>query len=400
MRFRLAVTALSAALVLSGCGGGVASNPSPVPDSLNAPQGVTKDQILIGSSIDITGPLPVGGAALEHGLQLAVAVINAKGGINGRKITVKILDDQFSAPIQLQNVKQLINDDKVYALLDLPGSANVPASWPTIQAAGIPFIGADLPPDPKLPSVFMIGASLVDQGQVLVPFLHEKGVKKIGVLRTNDQLGTSGLQGVTNALKAYPDMQVVSDQAMAGSDNNVSAYVLNLKQANPDAVLLLGTVNQAFLAIKQASDLNWHPIFAGNSSSMGSANLLTLPGAEGAYATQFSPPLNSTTPAVKQFKADLQQYHPDFVANASVLTLDDYGWAMVFFEILKRCGNDLSWANFIKTAESLKNYETGFFSSITFGPLPDGHSSGRGSVITQLVSGQWELVHDFILPPS
>jgi hypothetical protein len=120
--------------------------------------------------------------------------------------------------------------------------------------------------------------------------------------------------------------------------------------------------------------------------------------AEGLVSTAITQSLDADTEGIKRFKADAAKYTPG--TAPTLQTLQTYANAMVFFEAVKRAGDDLSWDNLLKTIEGIKDYDTGIYPSITFGPLPDGHFAASGSLITQLKNHTFVPVSDEFVEPS
>ena len=91
-------------------------------------------------------------------------------------------------------------------------------------------------------------------------------------------------------------------------------------------------------------------------------------------------------------------------AAAANFDLQDYATAQVFFEIVRRMGNNLTWANFIKTAEQMKNYKTGIIPPVTFGKYSESQPGSRagttGALIAVFDNGNWKQTSDFIVPKN
>lgn len=104
-------------------------------------QGVTKTSIKVGSTQPITGVAAIAGQGLYAGVKLAVDEINAKGGIKGRTIEFIGLDDAFEIPRSVANMRRLVEQDKVYAILSPAGSQALPASWNLIKEKRVPVWG-------------------------------------------------------------------------------------------------------------------------------------------------------------------------------------------------------------------------------------------------------------------
>ncbi|HVA06738.1 MAG TPA: ABC transporter substrate-binding protein, partial [Acidimicrobiales bacterium] len=241
---------------------------------MGAEQGVTSSTITIGTSQPLTGGAAVAGEGFVAGVQKAVAAINQSGGIDGRTIKLVSLDNQFAAPETLANFRELIQQDKVYAIVVPAGTATIPSAWPLVTQTGIPIFGPYEPADPNLPSVFELVSGQTQQAMVETKYLVQQGMTKIGFVGTNDANGQENIAGLkAEAPKVHADV-VYSVQLPTGSD--ASSEVLAAKQAGAQA-LLLGTNNtEADLVIKAAAAINWHPVIIGNASAMGTGGATTV----------------------------------------------------------------------------------------------------------------------------
>jgi branched-chain amino acid transport system substrate-binding protein len=364
-------------------------------------QGVTKDTILVGGNVMLTGAAPVAGAGFKGGLDAAIAEINAKGGINGRKFKLNMLDNGFEAARSVANMRRLGDDDKVYAIVVPAGSAILPGSWPYVKQSGIPVWAPTLPPDPNLPSVFMMSTSHTDQAKVLVDFLKSKNVNTLGYVGQDNDLGQSLLDGVNVQVPKAGMKLVATEKTQAGSPN-VAAAVNNLFKAKPDAVMI-GTDNtQAGLIIKQSKALGFNPIFVGDSTtaSTGSAGVTSVAGdaADGMYGSAALALPTDTIPELQNYRKAMQQYAPDQIDNA--YALQSYSYMQTFFEVIKRQGSDLTWTNFTKVAESLKGVKTGLLPPVNCGPLPGGHTCTQGAKISQFTNKKWTTITPDWLQPK
>ena len=117
----------------SGGGGG---------SSGETPPGVTDNSILIGATLPLTGTAAVAGQGLQAGLKIAADEINSNGGIGGRKVELKLLDDGFTPDRVVTNVRRLVSQDHVYALVAPAGSQGLPGAWPFICPPRIPLAAA------------------------------------------------------------------------------------------------------------------------------------------------------------------------------------------------------------------------------------------------------------------
>lgn len=392
------IVGLVGAVMTVACGGAAIGG-----SATKASQGITDKEIHLGTVLPLTGGAAPAGQGIQAGLLAAVGEVNATGGINGRQINLTVLDDHFDAATHVANFRRLVEQDKIFAMLVPAGSANLPGNWPFVEQTGVPVFGPYLPPDPNLKSVFMLGTGHEDQARVLTDFFAQKGVKTVGFIGQDNDLGTSMLNGLkTQAAK--DGIQIVSQQTVQPNSTNISSAVVNLREAKPDAVLFAVDSSQSVLLLKQAKQLGWHPTFGGDSSTAGTNSPATLgaagDAAEGLYGTYFAASPADTGSDVAAWKAATLKYAQNgssWVNNS--FALQSYAFSKVFFKILKSMGSDLTWSNFDKQAEALHGFNTGLLPPVTFGPLPAGHSGTSGAKVAQVQSGAWQPVTpDWLLP--
>jgi branched-chain amino acid transport system substrate-binding protein len=406
MRGRLVCGVFAAAvLVVSGCtssnnggagGGGGGASGSNAGGS--TAQGISSSSIKLGTTLPLTGGAATAGASFKAGLQASVKEINDAGGINGRKIDLQILDDGFDSSRSVANILRLQSQSKVFAL-DMPvGSAGIPGSYPLVKRTGIPMFGPYLPPDPNLPSVFELATAHDEQGQIMAQWLADKGnVKTIGYIGQDNDYGQAVLAGLKKGAQAN-GLSIAATGLTQTNSTNVSPAVLKVKKSNPDAVVL-GTDNtQTALVLKQASQLGWKVLMVGDSSAAntGTSGAVAAAGsaANGLYGAAVAALPTSSSPAIKKFQDALKASSPS--VQPDLYSLIGYGTNQVLFEILKKMGDDLTWSNFQKVAESMKNFDTGLLPPITFGPLPGGHTGSHGVLIAQYDNGTWTAKTDFL----
>jgi branched-chain amino acid transport system substrate-binding protein len=165
--------------------------------SWSSVQSQTANRIVLGQSAAFTGPAAQLGIQFHAGAKLWFEQVNDNGGINGRRIEIKKLDDGYEPERCLANTKQLI-DEGVFALFGYIGTPTSLAALPVIKSSQIPFIapftGAMSLRDPFAKNVFHLRASYNDETALIVKQLTNLGLKKIAVFYQNDAYGKAGLE--------------------------------------------------------------------------------------------------------------------------------------------------------------------------------------------------------------
>lgn len=374
------------------------------PASSKSVPGITDKSIKIGLTGPYTGSAAVAGQGLRAGVQIAVDEVNANGGIAGRKVELVALDDGFDIPKLVANVRRLVDDEKVYALVGVAGSQAIPGTYDFLKDRGTILWGPVTPPDPKLPGVFILGPSRATQIRVAVDYLCEKGAKKIALIGQDNNLGAEGKAGVTIQVPKCNGMDLVADERVQQGSREVATAVNKVVQAKADSLVLTTDNTQAALIIKKLKELGASPMVVAESGAGGAGGSNTVgqagSDANGFYAmmAQDLPGSDVTRGVITWRKLAKASGLPQADNNFSLQT---YGYAKIFFDVLSKVAatGDFSYPNFIKVAESVK-VDLDFMPPIACGPLPDGHSCGNGAGIAQYNAdaNRWDQVRDFKAP--
>lgn len=325
-------------------------------------QGVTDTQILLGQSVALTGPAEELGKDMRLGASLYFDAVNARGGVNGRKIVLKTLDDGYESARAAENTRKLINEDRVFALFGYVGTPTSQASLPIFTEAKVPFVGpftgAELLRNPLNRYIFNVRASYWDETEAIVQHLTAMSVDRIAVFYQNDAYGQAGLTGVERALKKRK-LEIVGKGTVERNTVDVAKAVADIRKANPQAVVMISAYKScaAFIKAMQqsgASPTFWNVSFVGSKAL---ARELDRDG-RGVQISQVVPfPWDASIPVVKEYQALLAQAkgEPGFG------TLEGFIAAKVMVEGLRRAGKALTRESFIKAMESLNPYDAGGF---------------------------------------
>lgn len=330
-------------------------------------QGVTDTQVVLGQSVALSGPAQELGKDMQVGASLYFNAVNAKGGVNGRKIVLKTLDDGYESTRAAENTKKLINEDKVFALFGYVGTPTSAASLPIFTEAKVPFVGpftgAELLRNPVNKYIFNVRASYFDETEAIVQHLTAMSVNKIAVFYQNDAYGQAGLAGVERALKKR-GLEIAAKGTVERNTVEVKAAVATMAKAQPQAIVMISAYKSCAAFIKEMRAAGSSPTFW-NVSFVGSKALakeLDKDG-RGVQISQVVPfPWDNSVPVVKEYRAllDAAKGEPGFG------TLEGYIAAKVAVEGLRRAGKNLTRESFIKAMESLDNFDVGGF-KVTYG---------------------------------
>ncbi len=354
-----------------------------------AAQGVTDSQIVLGQSAALSGPAQQLGKDMRAGAMLYFDVVNDRGGVYGRRIVLKTLDDGYESVRAAANTKQLIQDDKVFALFGYVGTPTSAASLPIFTAARVPFVGAftgaELLRNPVNPYVFNVRASYYDETEAIVQHLTAMSIDNIAIFYQDDAYGQAGLAGVERALKKRK-MALSARGTVERNTVEVAKAVASIKKANPQAVILISAYKSCAAFIREMKKEGQNPTFW-NVSFVGSKALAAELGPEGrgVEISQVVPfPWDIGVPVVREYRklVDKAKLEPGFG------TLEGFISAKVMVEGLRRAGRRLDRESFLRAMESIHDYDVGGF-KVSYGP--ESHSGSKFVDLT-IISKNQEFV--------
>src|SRR5215213_9085899 len=208
----------------------------------NAEPGITKDTIKLGSYLPLQSGLAAGATQMKEGTEAYFKYINDQGGVNGRKIEWIVENDSYNPQQTVAVVKKLVDRDDVFAIVSTLGTVTNIAVLPFLAQRGVPVInpagGHQMLNKPKDKNVFGILPLSSEIGESMADYAMNKlGAKKIAIFFQNDQFGKDQRDGAVEYLKKK-NMTPAAEASYVPADVDVSAQVIALRQAQPDAVLL------------------------------------------------------------------------------------------------------------------------------------------------------------------
>jgi branched-chain amino acid transport system substrate-binding protein len=188
------VTVISAAIALSA-------------GAALADQGVSKDEIVLGSIQDLSGPIAGFGKQIRLGMMLRVDEANEQGGVNGRKIKLLVEDSAYDPRRAVLAAQKLVNQEKIFAMIGHLGTATNMAAMPVQFQKGVinwfPVTAARQMYEPFHKLKYSYAAPYYDQMLLGAPKLaKEKGAKKVCAMYQDDDFGLEVVKGAEDGLKA------------------------------------------------------------------------------------------------------------------------------------------------------------------------------------------------------
>ncbi len=298
-----------------------------------------QNKIILGQSAAFTGPAAELGIQFHQGAKLWLDQVNAQGGVGGRTIEIKTLDDGYEPDRCAANTQKLIAED-VHALFGYIGTPTSLAALPLLTKAQVPFIapftGAMGLREPFNKQVFHLRASYNDETALIVRQLTNLGLKKIAVFYQNDAYGKAGLDGVTLALDKL-GLKPVATATVERNSVDVAAAVRTINAASPDAVVQVSAYKSCASYIRAARAAGYGGTFY-NVSFVGTQALADELGKDGAgvVVSQVMPSPYYPARSIAREFADAVKRVGNVQANFS--SMEGYLAAKIVTEGLKRAG--------------------------------------------------------------
>jgi len=336
-------------------------------------QGVSDQEILIGSSSALSGHAGFLGTNYMHGALSYLNEINKQGGIYGRKIRLISYDDQYDPPQTIINTQKLINEDGVFALFNYVGTPTAIRIIPIVEEAKIPLLGilsgANVLRDPSNRYIFNIRSSYFQETELAIDFFVDRlKLKKIAVFFQGDAYGSDGLEGTKIAL-IKRGMEPISFESYTRGTEDVEEAVEKIVSSGADAVVMIGTYGPSAKFVLLAKQKNPQLLFHSVSFVGAKEFINNLKGeTSNVYITQVVPPPESSDrfESVKKFNETFLRYYPEEKPNSEAF--EGFINAKVLVEALRKCKEDLNRGNFIASLESLRGFSVGTDDNVTFGP--------------------------------
>jgi branched-chain amino acid transport system substrate-binding protein len=369
--------------------------------------GATDTEIKIGNTMPYSGPASAYGV-IGKTEAAYFNKINAEGGINGRKITFISYDDAYSPPKAVEQTRKLVESDEVLLMFNPLGTPSNSAIQKYLNAKKVPQLfvatGASKWNDPKdFPWTMGWQPSYQSEAHIYAKYLlKEKPDAKIGVLFQNDDFGKDYLKGLKDGLGAKASL-IMAEESYETSEPSIDNHIVKLKASGADVFISITTPKFAAQAIKKLAEMDWHPLHIVSNVSASVGGVIKPAGFENsqnilsaAYAKDGADSQWDNDPGMKKFYAFLKDYYPDGNRlDGSVVY--GYGAAQTMVEVLKQCGDDLTRANVMKQAASLKGFAPDtLLPGITINTSATDFAPIKQLQMMRFKGEKWELFGDII----
>jgi len=330
--------------------------------------GASATEIKLGQTMPYSGPASAYGTIGKlH--QAYFKMINDNGGINGRKVNLISLDDGYSPPKTVEQVRRLVEQDEVLALFQTLGTPPNSAIHKYVNGKKVPHLllatGATKWGDPKnFPWTIGFNLSYQSEGEIYAKWLlKNKPAAKVAILYQNDDYGKDVLKGVKDGLGTAGAKMIVKEATYEVTDPTVDSQIIALQGSGADTFINITTPKFGAQAVRKAWDSGWKPLHIINNVSASVGSVLVPAGLDksvGLITVQYykdpNDPQWKDDPAMLEWRAFMGRYYregdPKDASN-----LYAYITAQTMVQILKQCGNDLTRENVMRQSASLKNFK-------------------------------------------
>ena len=335
------------------------------------------DKIVLGQSAAFSGPSAELGQQYHLGAKLYFDRLNASGGIDGRKIELRKLDDGYEPERCAANTKQFISDG-VFALFGYAGTPTTAAALPLATEAKLPLFapltGAQSLRDPYNRQIVHVRASYADETAAIVKQTVSMGIKRVAVFHQNDGYGQAGFEGTSRALATHK-LEPVAVGTVERNSTDVATALAAILPKNPEAIVQVGTYKACAVFVRLARKAGFMGTFY-NVSFVGTQALMDELGAvaAGVSVAQVMPyPYSPVTPLSGDYLAALKSEDARG-QSPNYTSMEGYVAARVFAEAVHRAGKALTRDGLLNAIAGMTAFNMGGF-NLSFGPNKNVGSS-------------------------
>jgi branched-chain amino acid transport system substrate-binding protein len=326
--------------------------------------GVTDTEIKIGTTTPYSGPASAYGASTISATAY-FAMINDQGGVNGRKINYISLDDAYSPPKTVEQIRRLVEGDEVLMIVNPVGTGTNMAVYKYLNQKKVPhlFIGSGSTTfnDPAhFPWTMSWTPHYASEGEIYGKYiLKTKPDARISILAQNDDLGRDYVSGFKRGLGDKAASMIVQSLTYSSTDPTVDSQIVSLKASGADVLFIVGVPKFAAQAIRRAWDIDWHPlkfVVSVGSSIAGAIKPAGFEQSKGvisaAYQKDPADPQWKDDPAMQAWRVWMDKYNPR-VDKSDYYAPYGYNVGYLITQLIKMCGDDLTRENVLDKATHL-----------------------------------------------
>lgn len=323
--------------------------------------GTAKAQIRIGQPSGFTGMVATGVRENTDGALLYFDAVNARGGIHGQRIELVSADDKVDPKLTAELGRQLITEHGVIALFMNRGTPHAQALIPVVEQYKVPLVapstGAMALHKPMHPLVFNVRTTYQREAEKAVQHLDTIGIRRIGILQTDDSFGADGVEGALKGLKEA-QLEALFLEKLDRAKPDIERLAAVVAKQQPQAVIFIAsasTVAAGTKAIREAGS-RAQVVTLSNNASGGFIKLLGEH-ARGVIVTQVFPYERSIAAPMVKEAADLARAKG--LPEVTPAMLEGFAGAKVLVEGLRRAGPNPTPARLAQALESLRRFDIG-----------------------------------------
>ena len=372
--------------------------------------GVTDTEIKIGQTMPYSGPVSVYGTYGKAQLAF-VRMVNEHGGINGRKIALLSLDDGYSPPRTVEQIRKLVEQEQVLMIFSSFGTPTNTAIVKYLNAKKVPQLfvtsgAAEFADAKTFPWTMGWRVNYVSEARVYGKYLRQvRPDARIAVLYQHDDSGKDYVRGLREGLGERALKMIVAEASYEVTDPTVDSQIISLRGSGADTIFHFGSAKATAQAIRKVWDIGWRPLQFVSNPSASVATVMKPAGLEksvgiisGAFLKDPTDSHWQNDPGHKEWLAFMKQYYPEGDTE-DLYNVYAYGTAATLVQVLKHCGDDLTRENVMRQAESLKNLELPvLLPGIRINTGPDDHSPVEQMQLQRFDGKQWVLFGEIISP--
>jgi branched-chain amino acid transport system substrate-binding protein len=359
-------------------------------------QGITKDEILLGSVLDLSGPVASIGVPVREGQDMAIQAVNDAGGINGRKIRIIYGDSGYDPKKGIIATQKLMNDDRVFAFVGQLGASIVHVTMPLIIDGGALLLFPNAPLEevyqPVKPFAFTAQPAYNVQARLAAVYAYKTlGKRKFCAFYQDDDSGEQVLRGIQDGL-GQVGAKLVEKTSYKRGATDFSSQFARMKQADCDIVMFGAVVREAAAAALERQKIGWNvDMLVSQPSATDTVIRLAGSAAEGMLGVNQMLPLDmiKDQPNVAEVFKAYADSHGGRLPDPAFLY--GYNFAMLFIEAARRAGPDLTTQSLVKALEQFRDFDLSFgMAPVTF--TPTQHVGTLSTNLLKVVNGHWTRI--------
>jgi branched-chain amino acid transport system substrate-binding protein len=372
--------------------------------------GVSDTEIRIGQTQPYSGPLSMLGSTLGRTAQAYFEMVNASGGINGRKVTLISLDDAYSPPRTFEQTRRLVESDDVLLIFNTVGTNTNQTIHRYLNSRKVPHLliltGANRWNDPKnfpwtVSGMFSYEAEARTYTRHMLASVQNP---RIAILSQNDDSGRDFVRGVKQALGDRARQVIAGEATYEPTDPTIDSQMVALKASGANVLMNFAFGKFAVQSIQRARDIGWRPQMYIASGSSSIAAILRPAGLENSVGAMTI--ANVKNPLDPQWDNDqgMKDYFAFMARHAPLLDAKDalnvtaYSLSIVLAEVLRRSGNDLSRDNVMAQMRGLRGYVTPvLLPGIAITVAPDTHELYESMRLQRFDGQSWVPLPDVVV---